>query len=277
MLALKTDTNPGNAQWLPEGDSGLRTQFIWRPAGVEDPSNGIYTTWDTVHAAAAASGTQSKVIYVDSPGAPAVITAGNFDMTGIHLAGLLLLTGDAADAPTVNTSDGTVFTNWALGASFLIFQHLGNAPLYTLTDALSLIRTGPSVSMLALSDEIYEVNPAGGSVQLTLLRAAVISSVGGFEPISVSAGNTVEVIIAEEDARLQDDTVRGAGDLNLAHNALGQGFADGRTQTNLAGVLTTTVGRLTYIPTNLADWNNDDPLDVANALDRIAALVGPVT
>jgi hypothetical protein len=288
MLVLATPANPGKAAFVNAGLlGGARTQFILRPAGPADPANGVYTTWATAHAAAAlADGV--KTILVDSAGVPVSVPAGIWDMQNIEIVGLQ--TGSSPPVvgeQTVQTADGASFTNFWLGLDNILLEHLGTAPLISISApafTTIVMRMGTFSTWKASSTAAVLHVIGAGFVSVQVGEGSVIDGVGGtgaFEVVELAVLATCQLNFLGGNT-VTSDSFRSPLGATLNISPLGA-LAINYTQANFAGTLTTfSLGpNLVYVPGGPANWAPPIPTELQDAVDRLATavfngLAGPI-
>lgn len=284
---LPIGTGPGRiptSDMVPAlaGAAGGRAQIILRPAGPADPGNGVYTTWATAHAAAAALALPGTLVLLilDGAGAAVNAAAGVWDIQNILIQGRpdggLSFGGRAQQ---LITPVGCSFTNWWLGADGVYIQHLGNTPLFSISAASPrLVETGNDVTFESSGTApVYEI--VAGGIFVTMLVGTLTTFLG------IGSGSAVPPVLLTGPAVLQ--MTLGSGCQLSAQMFSGLPAAvvnlnpvSGITDVNFTqapgftGTLATFNLRGLYTPGNPADWiGAPTVLLMHEALDRLAQAV----
>jgi hypothetical protein len=289
MLFLQTPGNPGKAIFgpAPGGGGGFRAQFILRPAGPADPTNGIYTDWATAHAAAAAVDGET-VILVDpiAPATPVSVgPAAAYNMKGISLQGPIPTSGQVLSI--LDIADGVTFTNWVGRTDFLQLDFNGTVtPLFT-------VDTGGSGDPYTMVSGFNTTWRSRGTVEMiTVLNSSVLRmylngfaqmgnlDAAGFETFNVVALFNSITFLAAESVFIYMDTIRGLGsaDVQVSGGATFTASIGGTispTQTNLAGgTFSSIIGTQTLTVPNPGYWGGAGiPFTTEEAIDRMAAVL----
>lgn len=262
----------GGTVWAAtSATSAARSTFLFQPGGVADADTGLYTTWDTVHEAAATSVSGSNtlvtIIVDDSLGSP-IITAGVWDMRNITLVGVAALGGVVgASSTVVETSQGTIFIQWALGIWDIALLHQSTLPLFSPDSALT-IRTGERSTYASTIAPVFAATNA--SLSILMDNFTQFQQGGAGIRVATTTSPRALILTFSGAATIDNDTISGTGDLVLI------GLTDVATydvdQTNLTGAVSISGINPVYSPATSADWSGD-PASMAAALDRIAAAV----
>lgn len=282
-LVLKTTTNPGRAEWLPENAGGGGNYVVWRPAG--PAATDVYLTFSEAHAAAvvkiAASGLPC-IMYCQSD-ATMDTEAGAFDMSFIQLWGLHL-ESDPQVTPDVivRAIDGTTFTNWFLGARDMQFIKLGAGTLCTVVvPALGIITAefGPNLVAYTLAGggagNLFDLSGVGTSFVMRMLDGTTFAQGDGGTAFVVGPDMTFELQMRSRTEVQQELIVSDASSfVNYAYE--GSSAVESPQTANL-GTVTPADPGLAYVDgTAGAGWIGAAPTTVGEAIDRIVAALGPI-
>lgn len=186
---LTAETVPGTAVWTDASEltAGV-TSIVYRPAGPQNVTLGIYTSFDDAFAAAQvlATSTQRPTrLYLEDPpvGGPLTLAAVDYDFLN-----LIIPTG-FANTPNnsfiIETVEGTTFSNFTLGGENIEIYHTGTATaLITVDPGAGLTlphQLGPNSSVFAENSAApaYDfVGAPGKIVDFKLLENSAISGVG---------------------------------------------------------------------------------------------------
>lgn len=264
---------------------GSSSEFIFRPGGVA--SGNVYTDWALLYAdAVLAPG--PITIYIDdtfvSP-APAAIPAGNWDFPrwDVTLSG-----ANAFAFAQVSVADGSTFNGLAKIDNFLSLT--ANNTVGPLITAPPVTPAGaPAVLIVERGGNLFNA----GTVEMIRVPADVFYAIGLVNQAAIATSNVVNVIdgvlgfsgvfiACQAAATVDPDTIRSTG----ANTLLTFNFFDASKlvdftgQPGFLGIVGTDLfesgGNIQYLEGSLADWSGTPPGTIANALDRLAAALGPI-
>ncbi len=262
---------------------------IFRPGGVAGEN--VFTTFGDAFAAALATSC-TTTIYVDDSIAIATVPPGVYDGLGVLLlAGRGLNLGGVGNILMIE--DGAVLKNWGgINNSTTGLLEIRCACVtthaFSMTDATQFLLNGSSKISLDVGALVsaFDVS-APGAFQENVFRC--------FGPGSIDNTNAPTVPVISVQAGWQLDVILNAyfefSEFLITGNEIGgpvgstvQFFRDD-TQPALASALffgtyndfmSSNSGNEMYVPAVAGDWSGTAPTSVANALDRIAAKIGPI-
>lgn len=242
--------------------------FVFRPGGTAGAN--VYTTWSTVMAARAQVQGLAWILVDDSIVSPAPITAGTWNLDNTILQGI---GGEPTEFAQLELEQGAHWTFGFLQVQYLEIQSVSTLPVTTIAAGVVLFFSN-QVSMNLSPNVVPFFDVANGAV------FAVNQLGGNFGDntnalIEVEAGGTL-VWTGALGADLENHAVGGAGAAGgatyfftsdcIVHTSTTPGTFTQSSQASAEG----------YTATTVANWSGTNPTSVANALDRLAAHVGPV-
>ena len=283
IIAQSVTTGAPVAVPLGGGIGGGGWSFVFGPLLVQDAARNTYSVWADLCAALAALpvGASSLVTFVDS----AVVPPGVWNVNGATFASVTFATGSIV----LTVADGGVLDNLrAIERGLLVrFFHTGAGSALT-----------------------FSLTPPGGPRILAVGLGAALTN-DGTAPLIRMSGDGSAVVIASfvaafavaptaapfvEGGGPLDQVIGAQLSVSSAFSSLPDGWAVGngnlQYQNALAGVIPLTPGWtgavlptiqatapsafITYAPAVPADWSGLVPATVGEALDRIAAAIGPI-
>lgn len=269
------------------GGGGARATFVLRPAGVDDPTNGVFTTWAGVHAAASAAEGE-KLISIEPPTPLTAVSIGPaaaYDMTGIVLQGQVQ---DYTVSPTIlDIVDGVIFTNWAGNTPFCRLDFNGTVtPLFTVdtggggdpytmrSGRNSLWRSRGTVEMVQVVNASTLTMFLDDYAEVGNLDAAGFETFGAppaLTNISFRCSSSVDIYANSVRGPLGNADVEIVGGQTFT-SALGGTINP--NQANLpGGAFSAISGTQTFTATNAGDWVAPPPSTVEEAVNRQAAVL----
>jgi len=249
------------------------TIFIFRP-GLE--GKGVYTDWERLYNDLPQV-PGPKQIYFDSTNndGPIVIPNGLWDMTNVEWI-----------APISYEETRIHITTTAM------FRNLGN-----LTGSLWLTYTDTTRPCMVFPSETNQA-----PITMNLQSGAAVSCSGNQPFVQVTGGvwtvfmgtmtafiagpcvqcstntaNSGVFIFVDDNSSLQPNTLLGSGTFQVAKQSL---TASVSPIQNITGTFimydAVSTNNMEYTPTVMANWSGTAPASVTEALDRIAAVIGPI-
>jgi len=253
------------------GIAQARYVFGYTP-GITNPGPGIYTTWPACYAAMQIVGGLPKLLQVDGhavAGSRVHMTAGTYNLDNLEI-----VSADASGQDVFVIDDGVTIV----------------ARTLTLNDFLT-VECDALISPWTMdSDDIVSLY-AGSTILSAVGKAPLIAVSPGATPGIFAAfqatigGNATPVATVGVGANLEIAIGNGSGVTAHALAGLGQATVVFSSDSNVLlpqAVTTLTLVQLSsttnesYVPAVVANWSGTAPSSVANALDRIAAKIGPI-
>lgn len=250
------------------GHAGV--QLVFDPAGVGPDGANVFTDWDKLYAAFQVT---PGIVAISFPG-PASIPAGDY-----HLEGRADLLG-------------------AIGANTQVLVSLDPGVTISeiqLLEGLDLRQTGPDASIVVPEDKalilfrnarisssngpLVRLDGDGAQAQIVGLFGGGVSFAGGAAPVEVPASRQ-GAFLSLVASIIDDDTVEGPASATFFF--LASGFTQNTNPTfagfsgTYAKVFVENADGLGYTASTPADWAGSPPAEVSEALNRLAAAVGPV-
>lgn len=289
----------GGSTWVEIAGPGSAqgyTVVVFRPGGV--PADNVYTTWATAWAAIdLLEGFRTLVI--DDSLAAAEADPGTYDASGVTIAGANV---DSMGFPRVLiVPDGTLFNNLQ-GLHYINISSTstsqvldftrpteitmtgvvtltngGTAPVLDLTGAPAILVTVKSASSLTLVNDAGDPTVRATSGNIVFQLSGSLEWTDKVNPaLEITAGRTVQLQVIATQTTM-NGLAEGAGDITF--NYTNPISVTGQTQPGITGVVTVNdlnSGSLSYEAAIIGDWAGTNPASISNALDRIAAAVGPI-
>lgn len=229
--------------------------------GNPSPASNEYTTWAAAYAAAGAS---PKTIYVDDQYvSPAVIPAGTWNVEA--LIGL----SETATAVAVSTDSGCLINR----LSWLERVNLyGTAPIPTVRLVSGqLLRC--FFSSLSSQGGVPLVQQVSGFSAVVLEN----SQIGLGLAVDVLGGLSVQSVYGSTVTALSIDSSNAAG-ICVVQRMTAGGFSESPQGPGVLYIQANYGGgqNVFYQPSNLVNWSGITPTSISDALDRIAAALGPI-
>lgn len=283
VIAQNPTTGAPVAVPVPLGGGGGGWSFVFGPSLVEDPSKNEFSSWPNLVAALNALPVNAGpvVTFVES----ATIPPGVWNLNNAQLRSSSLATG----VITATVANGAVLDNLqAVWFGLLLsFQHAGPGPAITFSQTPF---GAPWVLAVGVGGSLHNAGSAPliltpGTNQTVVLSVLLAPNISG--PLGapfVQGGGGGDVVIGSQIfgvgpfASLPDGWAAGSGSLDY-QNGLSAvvPLTPGWTGAVTVGFQVVTMGdRALYTPANVGDWSGVAPANVAAALDRIAAAIGPI-
>ena len=284
-LVLATNTNPGSASWQDIGSlvSGSSNFVVWKSGA--PTSAPVYGTFAEANTAAIALRNVSDtpvIVYCagDANEDVTIEDLGIYDMDRLQMIGLT--NNGSAGVVVVRVPDGVTFTDWWYSCQYITLFYTGNTPLCSIVtafaDPVKNIVFGPSASMACTfggTGTIYEFTGDGVITIEMMGKTAWAPGDALGTVLTVKDTVTAEVQMIGNRSEINLNTLKGdaTATINIQQTGSSQFNA---LQPQYLGTLNATAGALPYYPTNLVDWSGIAPSSIQDALDRIAAAVGPI-
>lgn len=250
------------------------TTFVLRPGATGVLPANVYTTVPALYAAFQRTSGPRIVQIDDTIVSPVVWPAGVYDFPTTFFVGSQLAT-------QLSLVDGVVFTHLPSFTNIVVTSFAKTVPVHQmLTNVFYMLSGFAALEMDASATQPFLVCPSG--VAATLI-ASQLSGIGEAQPgtrvIEVDGTGVLSISLTDE-AVLADNTVFGTGALFLiVMDTLSFGGADMSfvpVQTHVT-TFQVTVPNAQFIGFNpalvAADWAGAAPVDVSNAVNRMAALL----
>lgn len=246
------------------------SDFSFRPGATGTLPDNVFTDWNELMVAIGA--TQGiRVIYFDNSIQTPVIPTGTYDLTDVTFAGSIQFTGTIVDL-----APGVTLLNLKYLRRSLILNQTGPTPSITL-DTGDVLVADENCGLITAAGPLISVI---GFAIIQLFQGAAISGVSPI--IDVTAAGIIQLQLNNRSFVSPGviSGVAGAGGIAVIHsNAVV--FTDPTGVPPWLGgawivVVTASATRTDYVPAVAGDWVLPVPTDVADALDRIASLIGPI-
>jgi hypothetical protein len=258
-------------------DADGATGIIFRP-GTPSSTGNIVATWAEVQAAIAATNGALNV-FVDSSIAPAVVDVGVTDFQGrvfLRAASTVL-----TPAPMqLDVPDGAVLQDLAgILFSLLVVLHGTTGPTLKFTKAVSFGVFGGAVLDNQGTVPAIEVDPTLPILVLSAIVGGRMSATGA--PIVNVPNPGQQLILTEFTAAAMTGASFATGPVGAGLQIIFDASIQSLPSTPgwLGGIGLSPLDQavhMQYQPAILANWSGVQPTSVADALDRIAAKIGPI-
>lgn len=272
---------------LLSGGGAAQQSFVFRPGAVAPLPDGVYNDWATLYAAAIQA-PGPITIYFDNTlvdPAPIIIPAGNWDFPrwDVTLAGAIAFSFIQVALSPETTLNGVanidnflaIFSSNALGPVI-------TAPPTTPGGTPAVLVLGRGAQIFTFGAAPFVEIPTDGFYAIGMLNQAAFSTANIVSVLDGTLGVTALLMFCQDGATVPFDSIRSTGVNTLTQFifAAASKMVDFTGQPNFLGSIFTdlfdSAGNIQYLEGNLADWSGTAPGTVANALDRLAAHVGPV-
>jgi hypothetical protein len=238
---------------------------VLRPGDTTGADN-VFTTWEALYAACKGIAGGVLVLVDDSLISPVVIPSGHWTIDEWEFRGV---TNPVQEFATLQLADGALLTCSALYVRNLEVETIANAPNFT-AGAILYVEAWFSTFTASAGGPMFAV-PSGAN--LVVQQTGGNMGDGAFPVITVANGGALEWTGNSSD--LEPLSVTGPGAAAGATY-----FFDASTIVHATPLGTyqanDDASRMAYEPAVVANWSGVAPTSVANALDRIAAHVGPI-
>ena len=269
---------------LGSGGGEANLFFLFRPGAVGPLPSGIYSDWATLYADAVLAPGPITILIDDSIISPAVIPAGNwnFPRRDVTLASFIYKLWTF-----VSLADGVTLNNVGAFSGFLdITANNTGFPVITLPFGSfpgpfpgTKLELGTNLHNTG-TEPFFEIPPdslaAFGLLDGSQIDTNIINLQDGI------LGQTFALIACFANSTVLADTVRSDGVNTLAvfNFAAASRDVDIANQPNFLGTIfsdfLTTAEFMRYVAASAADWSGSPPATIAEALDRIAAVLSPI-
>jgi hypothetical protein len=261
---------------------GLRrgSTFVYSPGGVAGEN--VYTDWATMMAAVYLT-PGDKWIKIDGTHAAATVPAGlwNVDNCTLTINGMYGGYDISGNTGTLNFADGAHLTFQNLIIQQLWVVTLGTTPVVQATPSMVLtLDLGASIfAGNATAAPFVEYSTSALPGASIFMRGG--STIGGGAgpgnlPIfQFDAGVTNTFLTLQDASYVAPGALSGPGSL-LAYVSDDSEIFLPQTIVGLTQSYQSDASRMTYSATTAANWSGINPTSVTNALDRIAAKIGPI-
>jgi hypothetical protein len=267
--------------------------FVFRPGYTGPATEGIYTVWQDLYDNLIQI-PGYKVLYFDDTDGSIIIPAAAtpWDMTDTVWQTLTCVALTGPVSVTITISDGATIKNLCYAQGVMVIDYKGTTQpcmVYDPAQSEPVVLNTTSQTLLLRDGAAIKCSGAREFLRVVSGLYILILDFGGqiqsdaYEPIFTKTSGffAVTAVIGGKLSTLSDNTVRGPGNFSILKIDLTfNSGATSVTQPNLTGTYSysdsVSASVVNYTPSNVLDWNNDPPFTVANALDRIAAAIGPI-
>jgi hypothetical protein len=255
---------------------------VLRPGDTTGADN-VFTSWAALYAACAGIAGGVRVIVENTGGIPH-ITAGDWAINGWRFDG-----SAASHALTVFTGsqlvidDGAHFVGDANGNLQVEFGYsiivYGNwtSPIITIgTDEQGnvFLRENSQLAAIGASPFMHVTDTGNAYVLVTGISVIGDGTHATFTDTAASGANGLEVIAGLGSTVNANAVQASAGGVSYLEIDSSVNYTGPQTGATL--VLQSQAAQVAYTPALSANWSGTNPTSVANALDRIAAKIGPI-
>jgi len=251
------------------GPPGPPVAFVWQPGGPSQQGN-LYTSWSALMAAANAVQGIS-IVLVDNTFAAANVPAGTWNVDNVQFYGKTTSTGVS---PVMTFLDGAKVTFSTVYFTDIIVKSSSTSHVATFNGVGGLMSlTNATLLSTSTAPFVQVTGAAGSNFNLITQGGECDIGDGTHSTIQVDSPTSIETDLSNHTILFANAT-SGTGAIQLV-------FDDNVTlQTpQMAGMVFFPQGQatnVTYAPALVGNWSGTAPTSVANALDRIAAKIGPI-
>lgn len=253
--------------------------FVFNPNAAADVGN-VYNDFATLYAAFSRvpNGVRRRIQFIQATAGTTTIPAGSYDFRNAEWV------GDPAQGNVqtlINVADGAVISGsgnarppWLIESLYVAF--LGTTPFCAVSTGVNTIWLDKGTvldSNGATQSPFVATNPADG-FDIHMLNSSRLpnSPVPVFQLVGAALGSTLTLY---DNASVESSTLSvDAGSLWTIY-VNGAASSYNTTQSG-AGAYTVNYAPFNYVPAVIADWSGIAPTSIQNALDRIAAALGPI-
>lgn len=261
----------GTGKPLGPASAGQISNFVYRPGAAANSGN-VFKDWSAL--VAALNGVQGiRTVLVDPFNTGDIgptVPAGTWAVNDVLFYGQLPTSGFF---PPLTFEDGAKLTGTAIYFTFLVLQSNSSSAVVTYSGGLGGVLSLLNCGLSSATSPFVHVAGDAGTVTLILAGFSEMGD-GTNSAMQVDAPASSANLNVLEQAIVFANATSGTGTLNLALSPGGEVDAP-----QIAGLITTLLGRanqVTYTAAVVANWSGTNPTSVANALDRIAAKIGPI-
>lgn len=276
MLVLKTATNPGRAEWLPEtpGGGGARFQFSWIPGAVDDPDNGIYSEFSGAQAAARAAADASQTIVdlicIDTTGDSGTVDGNTvYDMSLIRLIGVYHTDVSGPELFSMYVPAGVTMTNayyfenMRVRADEGVFTYVSDAITPLNITTINCRFTPPATGFL------FSVTGPSSAFYMSLYSTTIDSGDGAH--FYQCASGVVTVMRLFDGVDVPANSFKTSAVFNMFFDRIGTGSVS-IDQAEVVGGVSVTVYDIPYSAAETTPWTNGPaPTDLGSAMDQVAS------
>ena len=257
--------------------------LVYRPGGIA--GGNVYTDWNALMAAHGAIQGQ-KIIEVDNGAIaplPAKVPAGAYDLSDTTLVGGRSNVLGAPGTTVLQFLDGAVVTRFPPVVQNLILSSVSTSPVVVQSvvgPPLAIELDGALVQSEVGAVPMFSIPVGGAAITFNCMNRGGTGN-AGFPVVDLSAPGALATFIIDFGGQILEGTVSGIAASGVAVqirspsnsmlNSFGPPFLGGATI-----VLDAIASQAGYTPAVSANWVAPDPTNIAEALDRIAAMVGPI-
>lgn len=272
---------------LLSGGGAAQQSFVFRPGAVAPLPDGVYNDWATLYADAIQAPGPITIYFDNSlvDPAPIVIPAGNWDFPrwDVTLAGALAFSFTQVTLSPETTLNGVAsIDNFLAVFSSNALSPVITAPPPTPSGSPAVLVLGRGVQIFTFGAAPFVEIPTDRFYAIGMLNQAAFSTTNIANVLDGTLGITALLMFCQDGATVPADSIRSTGVNTLTQFVFSAAskLVDFTGQPNFLGSIFTDLlnsgGNIQYLEGNLADWSGTPPGTLANALDRLAAHVGPV-
>lgn len=263
--------------------------FIYRPGFNGPLVQGLFSTWDALYPNLHLV-PGPKTIFFDASDGLLTIPASDqvYDMTNVVWIAPNILFGLSPTRVVLTIADGATLTNLtSISGSILVTYNHTTKPCMVRSvstvpnPAPSSLNLSNGAAILCVSQPFVQVQ----SGLFTLVmdnQAAIIPNTPVVIPSlqsSTSAAGQGLMLWVGDGCTLPPNSLSGTGNIICVNQSLTATLS--QTQPSAIGSLmfldNVSANNMMYMPAVVGNWSGTAPSSVANALDRIAAQIGPIT
>lgn len=250
--------------------------LIYRP-GDPTPGNGVFADWNLLMNAFASTQGNVTIIVDDSIVSPAVIPAGAHDLEFRGtISGMIKPTVTPVNIQFV---DGATLLGAVEFFLNLEIETISTTPVITMTSGQTILFDRGANPIANGAAPFIEV-PAGlGATPIIIMNRTAHFQFGVVASLNLSGAASVQTV-SFDFSGFDTDSISGDAASFLLEVAVGTSAIVQNTQAAFLGteftILTSQATLMTYTPAVVGDWSGVPPANVSDALDRIAAAVGPI-
>ena len=197
--------NPFSGQLDNIGPPQGYFEFVYNSSGSQ--SDNRFNDWNDLYAKIIAFDGNKRIIFEQNETLP----AGTYNLDGVEF---FCYVPNALGGPEVTLDDGFEASSWVGGIiNGIKLISISTAPIITV-NGLLLFTVLRAASLITTTNEIFDVQ-AGSFFVLVATSSAIGTSSYTYEIVNVANTATTIVSMSGQDATLYNDSVRGAGNLNI--------------------------------------------------------------
>lgn len=253
----------------PGAALGFGSVFIYQPGAVA-PVPPVYNAWPTLYARwSKVPG--PKLLQVDTSlqgFAPAVIPAGVWNLDSATIT--------ARNEDVLSFAEGAHIDPAALFITFrgaVTVSADGSTPVWNPSNLFALLLMLEESFLKSTNAPFFRASAGDGSLSLQVTQDSFLGD--AIRPvITVDAASKID-ILPHSGATIENHALAGLGDADI-HASSDVALSLVQDITTLTVTHVSLASLTDYSPASLPNWSNVKPTSVANALDRIAAHLGPI-